>query len=681
MLEAVVTQNIDTLHRKAGSRTVVEVHGTIETGSCWDCKAGYPAGGGGRDVRRATAWPAARCGGAVKPDVVLFGEMLPEQAMEEAYALCAGADLLLCVGTSLEVYPGRRAAGGDAPRGRRRSRSSRWARRPTTREAEVRLGGRRGRRARGAAARAVSRRRDAHRGRARRRRLAAGGVRLPGRPREPLAAGGPLRRGADARAAARGRAGARRHSQDEGSAGPRAHGPHACRGGDAGNVDRGHGVRGQAHRGARALDAHPVPRGNAGAARGDRRAAGRAGGGAAGRGRAPVARAPVRLDPGDAGAARARGAVRTRPRSGAGARRARATRPGRPAPRPGPATARRSELPVPACSPRRASPPPWPSAASASVAARVTSAASTSRPWSRSSRARSSSSSLGRPAGRRPDSMPAISSCGDSIRRRVRRFARSSGITIAVAPGALHDLVARAVAEPHPLDVGGDQVADVRVLRGDAVGRDGVVDQLECLLHLVRGGIPATHCQRSQPAAALGVREGLGGDHHRARDRHRLRSGRTRFDAARGGARAGGCVVARAAPGTPPRRRPRRRARASGSGRQPARAGRGSRARRTGRAARVRTWATRPTWASLERCPAASAASLDRVLRRLRPDDRVLDVRQAVDEAVPLVAGQQPARLAAEPLVGAEQRPPADVDVVGMVAHRDRVGRRSPAAR
>jgi NAD-dependent deacetylase len=104
MLEAVVTQNIDTLHRKAGSRQVVEVHGTIETGSCWDCKAGYPL------ERVSTMFDdegVARCdcGGAVKPDVVLFGEMLPEQAMEDAYALCASADLLLCVGTSLEVYP------------------------------------------------------------------------------------------------------------------------------------------------------------------------------------------------------------------------------------------------------------------------------------------------------------------------------------------------------------------------------------------------------------------------------------------------------------------------------------------------------------------------------------------------------------------------------------------------
>jgi len=104
MLDAVVTQNIDTLHRKAGSRKVIEVHGTIETGSCWDCKTAYPLA---RVAEMFDDAGVARCGcgGAVKPDVVLFGEMLPEQAMEEAYALCASADLLLCVGTSLEVYP------------------------------------------------------------------------------------------------------------------------------------------------------------------------------------------------------------------------------------------------------------------------------------------------------------------------------------------------------------------------------------------------------------------------------------------------------------------------------------------------------------------------------------------------------------------------------------------------
>ena len=104
MLTAVVTQNIDTLHRKAGSRRVVEVHGTVDTASCWDCKQTYA-----RAVVSGMFDPEGiarcECGGPVKPDVVLFGEMLPEQAMEEAYALCAGADLLLCVGTSLEVYP------------------------------------------------------------------------------------------------------------------------------------------------------------------------------------------------------------------------------------------------------------------------------------------------------------------------------------------------------------------------------------------------------------------------------------------------------------------------------------------------------------------------------------------------------------------------------------------------
>jgi NAD-dependent deacetylase len=117
MLDAVITQNIDTLHRKAGSRKVIEVHGTIETGSCWTCKAGYPL-----DAVQAMfdddGVARCDCGGPVKPDVVLFGEMLPEAAMLEAHALCAGADLLLCVGSSLEVYPVAglpsvtRAAGG-----------------------------------------------------------------------------------------------------------------------------------------------------------------------------------------------------------------------------------------------------------------------------------------------------------------------------------------------------------------------------------------------------------------------------------------------------------------------------------------------------------------------------------------------------------------------------------------
>jgi NAD-dependent deacetylase len=116
-LEAVITQNIDMLHRRAGSRRVVEVHGTIETGSCWQCKTSYPFDGL-EPLFDADGIARCTCGGPVKPDVVLFGEMLPERAMLDAHTLCERADLLLCVGTSLEVYPVAglpsvtRAAGG-----------------------------------------------------------------------------------------------------------------------------------------------------------------------------------------------------------------------------------------------------------------------------------------------------------------------------------------------------------------------------------------------------------------------------------------------------------------------------------------------------------------------------------------------------------------------------------------
>jgi NAD-dependent deacetylase len=105
LLAAVVTQNIDRLHRKAGSRRVIEVHGTIETSSCVRCAASYPLAGVS-DLFDDDGVPrCSHCEGPVKPDVVLFGEMLPRGAMEEAFALAERADLLLCVGTSLEVYP------------------------------------------------------------------------------------------------------------------------------------------------------------------------------------------------------------------------------------------------------------------------------------------------------------------------------------------------------------------------------------------------------------------------------------------------------------------------------------------------------------------------------------------------------------------------------------------------
>jgi NAD-dependent deacetylase len=105
LLDAVVTQNIDRLHRKAGSRRVIEVHGTIETSSCLDCGTSYALDLVEGLFDEEGVARCDDCNGPVKPDVVLFGELLPAKAMEEAVALAARAELLLCVGSSLEVYP------------------------------------------------------------------------------------------------------------------------------------------------------------------------------------------------------------------------------------------------------------------------------------------------------------------------------------------------------------------------------------------------------------------------------------------------------------------------------------------------------------------------------------------------------------------------------------------------
>ncbi|HEX7298832.1 MAG TPA: NAD-dependent protein deacylase [Solirubrobacteraceae bacterium] len=105
-LHAVITQNIDMLHRKAGTRELIEVHGSIEQSVCLSCDTRYPLA----EVRERLAHdpagvPRCDCGAALKPDVVLFGEWLPAEALDRAYALAAQADLLLCVGSSLEVHP------------------------------------------------------------------------------------------------------------------------------------------------------------------------------------------------------------------------------------------------------------------------------------------------------------------------------------------------------------------------------------------------------------------------------------------------------------------------------------------------------------------------------------------------------------------------------------------------
>ena len=105
VLDAVITQNIDMLHRRAGTRELIEVHGSIATSSCLDCGASFTLDDARSRLAADGGAPRCDCGQPLKPDVVLFGEMLPPGAMERAAELAVGADLLLCVGSSLEVHP------------------------------------------------------------------------------------------------------------------------------------------------------------------------------------------------------------------------------------------------------------------------------------------------------------------------------------------------------------------------------------------------------------------------------------------------------------------------------------------------------------------------------------------------------------------------------------------------
>ena len=108
LLDGVVTQNVDMLHRRAGTEELVEVHGSIATCSCPDC------GGAGVPLEEARARMredpqgvprCEACGGPLKPDVVLFGELLGAEQLQRARELCEGAQVLLCIGSSLEVHP------------------------------------------------------------------------------------------------------------------------------------------------------------------------------------------------------------------------------------------------------------------------------------------------------------------------------------------------------------------------------------------------------------------------------------------------------------------------------------------------------------------------------------------------------------------------------------------------
>ena len=100
-LSAVVTQNIDGLHQKAGSRTVYELHGSVLRNFCMKCGKFHSA----EFVRDADGVPTCDCGGTVKPDVVLYEESLDQMTIEKSIRAISDADMLIVAGTSLTVYP------------------------------------------------------------------------------------------------------------------------------------------------------------------------------------------------------------------------------------------------------------------------------------------------------------------------------------------------------------------------------------------------------------------------------------------------------------------------------------------------------------------------------------------------------------------------------------------------
>jgi NAD-dependent deacetylase len=105
-IRGVITQNIDRLHRVAGTRRLVEVHGSIDSSVCLECGGEVPLERVIELLASGAGTPeCAACIAPLKPSVVLFGELLPDQPMAEAHALAEEADLMLCIGSSLEVFP------------------------------------------------------------------------------------------------------------------------------------------------------------------------------------------------------------------------------------------------------------------------------------------------------------------------------------------------------------------------------------------------------------------------------------------------------------------------------------------------------------------------------------------------------------------------------------------------
>ncbi len=108
IIKAVITQNIDDLHQRAGSRNIYEVHGSLRTISCASCKQSWPSEKFRAEIENTGPQVLPRCpkcSQVLKPDIVLFGEMLPFETWQTAEDHCKRADVILVAGSSLEVWP------------------------------------------------------------------------------------------------------------------------------------------------------------------------------------------------------------------------------------------------------------------------------------------------------------------------------------------------------------------------------------------------------------------------------------------------------------------------------------------------------------------------------------------------------------------------------------------------
>ncbi len=101
ILKTIITQNVDGLHQAAGSKDVIEFHGSFAVQRCMDCHATFETG----SLKLDSLPPMCQCGGILRPDVVFFGELIPPNHLKRSQLLAAGCDAMLVIGTSATVEP------------------------------------------------------------------------------------------------------------------------------------------------------------------------------------------------------------------------------------------------------------------------------------------------------------------------------------------------------------------------------------------------------------------------------------------------------------------------------------------------------------------------------------------------------------------------------------------------